>query len=422
MKNSFRLLIFLAASFSGMLTAMGQQSGPVTDTVLMNAGYSSEVYYNLSTGAKAPVLRNQWDIAFRTAIMSASIVTNDGSGVVLYAYPKADTSGWATLDTAGFKTWQPLYNSLKDWEMGAFNTYSKGDFDYGWGVYNVVTHNLTGDSLFVIKLRNGQFRKLWIETKASSLNKYTVRYAGLDGSNPQTVTVDCAPYTSKNFIGLSIPDNAVVDFETASASSWDLLFTKYMGLSGTTPYPVTGVLSNYNTGTAKYHPVPVDFRGWDGSLMDSARAGIGSDWKYIDAAFAYHVVDSNVYFVQDKGGNIHKLVFREFAGSATGRIVFTKELISAAGIGEESAGNFNAVVYPNPVGAELNVALNPGSASHSQLMLMDMNGRAVFSRQIDLQANALTTLSISVPDLPAGLYILRVVAGERQLSMKVIKK
>jgi len=421
MKNT--LIVIVALFVTGLIGAspvMSQKSVPVTDTVLMNPGYSSEVYYSMVTGTKATVLRNQWDIAFRTSILSASILTNDGSGVVLYTYPKSDTSGWASVDTSGFSTWKPLYNSLTDWEMGAFNTNSKGDFDYGWGVYNVVTHNLTGDSLYIIKLRNGQLRKLWIEGKASSLNKYSVRTASLDGSNLLRSTIDCGLYTSRNFVGFSVPDNAVVDFETADASSWDILFTKYMGLSGTTPYPVTGVLSNYNTGVSKNHPVALDFRAWDASLFDSARSVIGYDWKYIDASFVYHVVDSSVYFIQDKGGNIHKLIFKEFAGSSTGRIVFQKEMISAAGTDVKEMMDMNAAVYPNPASDVLNLTVNPGSSKNISVSFLDISGKTILSDRFELQPHQLSNLRLPLVNTPSGIYVVRIHAGDNTISRKVI--
>ncbi|MCX6909508.1 MAG: DUF2339 domain-containing protein, partial [Verrucomicrobia bacterium] len=113
-----------------------------------------------------------------------------GAGVALYTYPKSDTSGWATIDTTGLSSWKPMYNDPGNWENGAFSRYAKGYFDYGWCIYNDVTHNLVGDSLFVIKLRDGNFKKLWMIKKLSSLDIYLFRYANLDGSGEQYVSED----------------------------------------------------------------------------------------------------------------------------------------------------------------------------------------------------------------------------------------
>jgi len=174
MKNKFYTFIALLTTiFTGILPAIGQKSGPVTDSVLMGPGYVNEVYYSMSAGKQGAVNRKQWDIAFRASRMSASILTNDAAnnngiglvGVELYTYPKADISGWATMDTSGLSSWKNMVNSTTDWETGAFDQYQLGHPDYGWGKYNAASHDVVGDSLYIIRLRDGSFRKLWIIRK-----------------------------------------------------------------------------------------------------------------------------------------------------------------------------------------------------------------------------------------------------------------
>ncbi|TSA26493.1 MAG: hypothetical protein D4R67_07695 [Bacteroidetes bacterium] len=80
----------------------------IPDSVTMTAGYVNEEYYQFTTGDKYSAVRAGWDISFRTMKMSSSILTNDGAGVILWTYPNADTSGWATLDTNGLATWLPM--------------------------------------------------------------------------------------------------------------------------------------------------------------------------------------------------------------------------------------------------------------------------------------------------------------------------
>ena len=61
-----------------------------------------------------------------------------------------------------------LHNSDTSWNYGAFiSTQSNDMFDYGWGVYNIQTHNIVGDSLFIIKTINGNWKKLFIKRKTS---------------------------------------------------------------------------------------------------------------------------------------------------------------------------------------------------------------------------------------------------------------
>lgn len=432
MKNIIHIFVaLLATTLTGILPVMGQKVGPVTDTISMGAGYAKEIYYSMAAGNKGAVDRKQWDIAFRASRLSASILTNDGannnpiglSGVELYTYPKSDSSGWATVDTAGLFSWKKMVNSTTDWEVGAFDQNQLGHPDYGWGKYNTATHDVVGDSLYIIKLRDGSLRKLFIKRKYSSLNMVEFRYAKIDGSNDTTVTVDCNPYATKNFVGYSITTNQVVDFEPVASTDWDILFTRYMyTYPDGVQYPVVGVLSNYKTKVNRFDHVAPDFRIFDLESMDSTRSPIGWEWKYLDANFIFHVQDSLVHFIQDRDGNIHRLVFKEFVGSSSGRIVLEKEMISATGIGETGKPDFNAAIYPNPVSNVMNVVINPENANSTVISLHDMSGRAVFSRKYEVQSNTLSTLQIPVIDFPAGAYIVKMQVGANAISRKVIIK
>lgn len=429
MKSTFYTLIVLVASSFIGLSAMGQQTTVITDTIYMGAGYNNEIYYSMSAGDQGAVNRKQWDIAFRASRLSASILTNDAAnnntiglaGVELYTYPNSDTSGWATVDTAGITTWQNMVNSTTDWEEGAFCRNQKGHPDYGWGKYNTATHNVVGDSLFIIKLRDGSLRKLWIIEKYSSDNIFKFRFANIDGTDDNTITLDCSPYTTRNFIGYSITTKEAVDFEPVVSSQWDILFAKYAyTYPDGTIYQVTGVLDNYGVKVNKFEGVPTDYRLFDLSTMDSTRSPIGWEWKTYDFANNVYTVDTTVYFVQDKGGNIHRLVFRAFAGTTSGMIVLDKEMISATGINEVAEPAVNVAVYPNPVADMMNLVLNPGKSRNVIVSLNDISGRTVFNQPYELPSETLSTISIPVSNLKSGMYIVRVQVGSSIISRKVL--
>lgn len=417
MKTKFyTLLALLAITFAGIIPAMGQ-TGTISDTIYIGAGYSNENYYSMSAGSQGTAIRSTWDIAFNPAGRSVSILTNDGSGVELYTYPNADTSGWATVDISGIGTWKKMYNSITDWETGALCVNQKGHPDYGWGLYNSVTHTVIGDSLFVIKLRDGSFRKLWLMEKTTA-NTYEFRFANIDGSGDTKATLDGNLYPSKNFVGYSISTNQVVDFEPVASANWDILFTKYMGLSGTTPYPYTGVLINYGVKANKFKPVALDYVGWGDAQMNSSRSFIGTEWKIYNGS-TYDVVDSLVYFVQDKGGNINKLVFKDFQ-IPTGRIILKRGIISYTGVNEVAKSGFNAAVYPNPVSDVMNLVINPGKSRFALISLIDITGHTVVSKRYDMQAEELSTLQIPVSGLPSGMYMVKIKAGGNVIARKVI--
>ncbi|HAQ65607.1 MAG TPA: hypothetical protein DCR43_07135 [Bacteroidales bacterium] len=383
----------------------------VADSATMGAGYANDVYYSLDNGTVATPAAANWDIAFYTNTWSAGIITNDGRSVTLWAYPTADTSGYATLDTTGLSTWPPLYNSTESWENGAFNRNSKNHPDYGWGIYNVITHDVEGDSLFVIKTRNGMYKKLWIVKKTSILNTYHLRYADLDGSNEKLAEVNCMPYISKNFIAYDLESDQVLDREPAK-ETWDLLFTKYTGLyGGTIPYIVTGVLNNIGSPANRFYPVSPDYLDWSAAPFSENREVIGWDWKTFDmGTLSYTIADSLIFFDSTQAGNIRRLWFTGFAGSSSGKFYFSHQLVSGAGVGDVEVSSFN--VWPNPATSYVNVDL-PAAGT---IIISDISGRQVVRRQIQMAGTSRITLG----SLPSGMYLMQYVNGKQVQTSRIL--
>lgn len=337
-----KLLYALLFSVIVLSSCKKESSGPggVKNDVSVGASYANEVFYNLDNGIVKSSPRDNWDIAFHTNIFSSTILTNGGEGVKLYAYPH-DTTAWGmAADTVGLSTWPVLYNSDTTWTLGAFERNALGHPDYGWGRYSDLSHDLIGDSLFVIQLANGSYKMLWIVRKYSTLNKYVLKFANIDGTGSQTATIDCSPYTDENFIYFSIANNEIVEREPASAD-WDIVFTKYIQMvpfgPGTyLPYPVVGVLSNTmristmgtvtvnGVQTAKLTGVNTSTSNYSAATFKTDISNIGYDWKvFNNATNQYSIADSVVYFVKRPDNSVYKIVFNDFGGSATGDITFT---------------------------------------------------------------------------------------------------
>ena len=142
----------------------------VNDSVIIGAGYTGQVYYNLQNGAYPAVSNTDWDLGFQLRGFAASITINSKNNVHLYRADK-DISEWNTMmpsDTTGIlNSNYELFNSDKSWDFGAFNNTNDttNAFDLGWGVYDFATHIISGDSLYFIKLSNGTYKKLWLETE-----------------------------------------------------------------------------------------------------------------------------------------------------------------------------------------------------------------------------------------------------------------
>ncbi|HKK42178.1 MAG TPA: HmuY family protein [Bacteroidales bacterium] len=320
---SYLILIASVLVTAGLNSCKKDSTAPslvtTTESLSMGSGYANDIYYRLSDGLTTVVPRTNWDIAFSVSAREAAILINGAAGVTLKAYP---VSGWSwdtTIDTTGYSTWASLNNSDTTWTEGAFNMNATDFPNYGWGNYDMVSHNVNGVSLYIITTRAGSMKKIWIEKKLSVEQQYVFRYANLDGSDEQDVTLDLAGRTN-NFDYYSLDTNEEADREP-DATTWDIVFTKY--IDNSINYPVTGVLQNIEI-TAQEGAaadMSADNMPETGYLTDMST--IGSDWKTIDmSTYQYSIDDSKVYYVKDRDDNIYRIQFKTFEGSSTGNLSF----------------------------------------------------------------------------------------------------
>jgi hypothetical protein len=291
-----------------------------SETKSLGTGYTNDIYYRLSDGLVTSVLRSNWDIAFSVSPREAAILTNGTSGVILKVYPTSAGWSWADpVDTTGYYGWNTLYNSDTTWTEGAFNMNATVHPNYGWGVYDMNTHNLTGISLYIIKTRNTSFKKIWIENKLSSLQKYTFRYADLDGTNEKVVNLDLSGST-KNFVYYSLDTNEELDREP-DKDKWDFVFTKYIDKS--IQYSVTGVLQNIGVTTLESTDTdPLSYVFPSTGFLTNIST-VGSDWKIINMeTYQYSIDETRVFFLKNLNGDVFRLKFKSFEGSGTGNLSF----------------------------------------------------------------------------------------------------
>lgn len=389
--------------------------------VVMGAGYANEVYYQFTTYNTYETPRNSWDLSFNTMPGSAAVLINDGNNAVLWAYPFADTSGWATVDTFGLYEYPPLFNDPDDWQNGAFNRQSTGDPDVGWGVYDPSTEIITGDSLFVIMLSDGSWKKVWIVEKNTLENTWLVRYANLDGSDFQEIMLDCDGFITKAMVGFNMQTNLPVDYQPVK-ESWDILFTKYMAWhpSGS-PVVVTGVLSNPAIQAKKFYPVDPDFNDWWEAPWDDGRSTIGWDWKYFNlSTFTYSILDSMVFYVWEQSGNVYRLKFTGFEGTSTGVIDFGIAMVMGVGIGENGQESAKINLWPNPATDLLNVKIEGRESFNEALSvsILDMTGRTILFRQL---APGQTQSFWNIAYLTPGPYLLKISQGKESAVRKFFK-
>ena len=400
----------------------------VQKEVITGEGYANDVYYSLENGTVTTVARNNWDLGFIAQVMSVSVLANNGAGVEVFTWPYGTIDDWASVDSASID-WTAmqdslLYNSIETFDMGALNANTiPGDyFDYGWGQYNVSTHVITGDSLFIIKTISGAYKKLAIIEKNPTANTWEFKYANLDGSGEQTVSLEANTYIDKYFINYSLDSTKWVSREPAVAD-WDLLFTRYYDYN--IPYYVTGVLINDDHVLAQEVRESGMDQATHNTFADSSFTDtisvIGSDWKTFDmGSFTYLVNDTVVYYLktyQDTDSSYYKIYFTAFSGSTEGKYTFMQEkltLTSVPGTEEEQL----LQVYPNPATDRIHVVFDQNGPT--DISLIDMTGRVIKSTRY--RGAGFTDYSLDISSLNPGIYFVQVGTGMNSKVLRFIKE
>ncbi|MCB0379950.1 MAG: T9SS type A sorting domain-containing protein [Flavobacteriales bacterium] len=400
----------------------------VYDSTSMGALYPNQVFYSLDNGEVANIDNNNWDIAFSASGAGAAgsaILLNEATST-LWAYP-GDTSAWSTFDTTNYASWQRLLNTDTTWTNGAFNLYrgANGTFDMGWGILNPTNNFWTfGDSLYLIKLSDNSFRKLWILSLKSGV--WAFKYANIDGSNEQIITITKSTYPNKNFIYHSILNNQTIDREPVN-SSWDLTFVKhtdYVNPPGTY-VSVTSVFSNKNVWSAKAHEVDSATAAVSTTPQTAFTqniSNIGREWKrYISAQAFWNVYDSVAYFVYDNDStNFYRIQFTAFGGMGNGKTFFYKELLNNVGIADENV-QATFALYPNPVKNNLTLLLNSNKSELLDIDIYSINGVLVAQQRLNASSGT-QQLNINTSDLSNGFYVVNIKSESYNLSQKFIKQ
>ncbi len=392
------------------------------DTVSLGPGYINQTWYNISNRTRTSIPINNWDLSFEIKGYSAAILLNTAAGNNVWLVPNrtANETDFISLDTTGISNWIGLYNSDTSWNIGAFNqNISPNPNDVGWGIYNMTTHNIIGDSLYVIKLSNGSYKKLWIISLSAGV--YNFRYANLNGSGDTTISIAKTDFADKNFGYFSIQNNIKIDREPISSAS-DLIFTKYTTFIPT-PYSVTGVLLNKGVKAIKAKGVDVTTVNPDLYSFVGTSNIIGYDWKRFDFTLGYVIEDSLAFFVKPISGNVYKLLFNGFGGSANGNFLFTTEEINTSSIINESNETIASVaVYPNPIRNEnINLIVDIINTNEkASISILDLTGKEIYN-EVAFFEKGLQHHLIASSMLNAGVYFINIKIANHSITKKIIK-
>lgn len=417
-----KFFTILAVLFSVSLFAQ------TTVDVYTGSDYVNENYYSFTIEALNTSPRDNWDVAFGTNNFDVNVQANNGAGVMVYTYPNGDITAWdETIDTTGMaQNWPAMYNSVEDMNMGAFlrHAVAGDDFDYGWGTYNMTTHQISGDSLFIVKTVSGSYKKFWIVNRnpISGINSWEIKYANLDGSEEQSVTINADDYIEQNMVHYSIDNDEIISKEPAS-SDWDLLFTRYYDYN--IPYYVSGVLANSNR--VKLQQIDdVDqeiFEDYSEDGFNTVYNEIGSDWKTFNMdLFSYDMETNRVYFAKvynaDATDSTYwKLYFTAFSGSSEGKYTFIQKNLSNASAIEKIEGLELFEIYPNP--ANNNIHLVTDAHKNLEYMITDISGKQIRTGDLEKGFNQ---QNINISELKSGVYHLSLISKEGISSQTFIKQ
>jgi len=279
--------------------------------------YVNDVYYSFANGVVATVPRTNWDLAFSTPVRTASILINDGAGIQLFTWKGGSASEFNNVgknDSANITETSSLTNNNLDttWFNSAFEQYMSktNPYDVGWGLYNMNTHNVEGDSVYILKLANGTYKKIVILLHAGTAPySFVFKIANLEqNAVADSITVAATQFSTKNFVYYSIANTPhIIDREPAN-TSWDILFTKYAdrALGG---YAVAGILTNNGVSSAKLSSTDTTYSQ---ATYSNVISNIGYDWKSYSNATSTYTIVPRVYYIKTKDNHYYSMIFKSY--------------------------------------------------------------------------------------------------------------
>jgi len=403
MKLFYTLCLCLTTAF------LSVEAQTVVDSVALEAGFVNDVYYSIPSHYQYPT-PSDWDIALSTqpsdppsnTVLATTIRVNGGRGVKLYKITSTDASGFGTsFSSSDSASWQLLLDSPVNWDFGGtYATHNSANpFDYGWGVYDMATHDVVGDSVYAIRTLSGIWKKLTVNKLAFD-TAWFLTIADLDNNNYETPQVNKQAAAGKNFVYLNLYTSSVMDKEPAA---WDMLFTRYVEMLTPQGYPVNGVLVNKGVTVAKAYPVDVNTVNYNdySSMMTSDINTIGYNWKtFNSAANDYDVKDSLVYFVKAQNDNVYKLRFTAYRIANAEFVFALSDVNTSIDVVKNTS---DILLYPNPASDLL--TLIDFKAAGAQYRIADATGRTVGSGAF---APSQVQHAIDLSGMSNGMYVIQI--------------
>ena len=402
MNPSLTLSSFVAASICLISVSTSSHAQEILyDEFSMNPGYENMVYYSMDSGVVGSAAMASWDLAFDTRPMGGTASINGGQGMSLF--PAGPLSDWETIDETFVNdagNIQPFHNGTAYWSQGAFSQGGDGNFDLGWGVYDVVTHTVASDSMYVISLPDGTWKKFALLSLVSGV--YSFQCANLDGSDFYEDQVAKSDYLGKIHAFYNLANQEELDLEPSA--DWDMLFFKYVEeIQPGFNYGVTGALTHPSVRAQEQSGLDDPFVDGeiDFNAMSDSINVVGWDWKSYSGG-VYAVLSDRCYFLETSSGSQWRLIFTGFDGSMTGNVELGKVLISASDVSEQKLAASTSRLFPNPAAYGAGITVTSES-NISKVVVWGVNGQKIDDIQTRGQSITLSTAGID-----PGMYLIEV--------------
>lgn len=128
--------------------------------------------------------------------------------------------------------------------------------------------------------------------------------------------------------------------------------------------------------------------------------------------------NTNVNFVNAFGGSIDELSI--YKGALTAEEILENYNKGMATGFYSPSGNGKLTVYPNPFTTELNIDIPGGSGSAVSVAVYTLTGQLVKVKTGIAASGKLTLNDLS--EIPQGVYLCKLMAGEKEITAKIVKQ
>jgi len=422
-KNIFTMLAILAIAN----VAKGQVW--IEDSVSLQPSYANDVYYSLKNGVQREENSKNWHIGFSLSIAdSAAVWANHSGGARVYDINKT-YSQWSSVSLNDTSTGTLIYNNDQYWSNGAFNDITSANpFDYGWGVYNLDSHNVYGTKVFLVKANN-EFYKFYIQKLVALPMEWYFEYAkfdslGVAGTSILDTLKKQNGYQDNLFAYYNLTTGTDTNRE-APAPTWDIHFIRYTtDAPGSGPLVnnnVVGALMNRGALATRVQQIPADTVFQNAYTytpnLSPIISTIGYNWKTPPPP-TWTILDSNSYLIKEKNGGIYLLEFLNFGGNTTGKIYFRKAIVEPTSIKDVNSKVSSFSFYPMPASNELNLVLDAKVSHQSTLSLVDLSGKKIVTQILNVQAG-FNAFKLPTSQFANGNYIVNIQGDGINISQQV---